>query len=212
MCVLCNHTAFSKQTTLSWSTLSAVFSCPCWVQVILSGHSGNRAHCGIVYCIVSSKYMTDIHGCSKHYEWVVQFCYVELEYMPLRYEEFAVIMQCKWQYRKMRTQQYTQKEFLPNFQNNYAKCWRVKILNVIGIISQKDNVNNNAKSQSDATIILLLLHLVGFLYYCINDAQSHKHQTLLTLGSSNFLTSVWNFGLMNAGSGTQTTSKLPNFY
>ena len=36
----------------------------------------------------------------------------------------------------------------------------------------------NIKSQLDATIIikLLLLHLVGFLYYCINDARSHKHQ------------------------------------
>jgi len=46
--------------------------------------------------------MTDIHGCSGHYERVVQFCYVELEYMPLRYEQFA-IMHCKWQYRKMWT-------------------------------------------------------------------------------------------------------------
>jgi len=32
-------------------------------------------------------------------------------------------------------------------------------------------------SQLDATIIiLLLLHLVDCLYYCINDARSHKHQ------------------------------------
>ena len=249
VCVLCNHTAFSKQTTLSWSTPSAVFSCPRRVQVILSGHSGNRAHCGIVYRTVSSKHTTDIHGCSEHYEWVVQFCYVELEYMSLHYEQLAVIMHGKWQYRKVWKWQYTRKEsvvdtaglahphsqdsllptryllmntgtdsrvkwwvenfsqcvwravsaaskrpgiysehaekwclrvctacreihtnhdhsrnhkFLPNFQNNCAKFWRVKILNVIGIISQKDNVNNHIKSQLDATIIkLLLLHLVG---------------------------------------------------
>lgn len=110
ICVLCNHIAFSKQTTLSQSMPSAVFSCPCWVQFVMSGHSGNRGHCGIVWyacknfsCIVSSKYMTDIHGCGEHYEQVVQFCYVELEYMALRYERSAIIMHCKWQYRKMWT-------------------------------------------------------------------------------------------------------------
>jgi len=37
---------------------------------------------------------------------------------------------------------------------------------------------NNINSELDATIkYLLLLHLVGCLYYCINDARSHKHQT-----------------------------------
>ena len=69
-----------------------------------------QGQCGIVwyacrnfYCAVSSKYITDIHSCSEHYEWVVQFCYVELEYVPLRYEQFAIIMHCKWQYRKIWT-------------------------------------------------------------------------------------------------------------
>jgi len=28
---------------------------------------------------------------------------------------------------------------------------------------------------------LLLLHLVGCLYYCINDARSHKHEILYTV-------------------------------
>jgi hypothetical protein len=67
------YSIFSKETTLSRSTPSAVFSCPCWVQFVLSGHRGDRGHCGIVwyacknfYCIVSSKYMTDTHSYSEH--------------------------------------------------------------------------------------------------------------------------------------------------
>ena len=35
-------------------------------------------------------------------------------------------------------------------------------------------------------IKLLLLHLVGCLYYCISDARSHKHQTC-----------VWNLQMLN---------------
>jgi len=48
-------------------------------------------------------------------------------------------------------------------------------------IRTHDYCNNNINSQLDETIIillikLLLLHLVGCLYYCIGDARSHKHQ------------------------------------
>jgi len=31
---------------------------------------------------------------------------------------------------------------------------------------------------------LLLLHLVGCLYYCISDARSHKHQTTVSIGDN----------------------------
>jgi len=38
-------------------------------------------------------------------------------------------------------------------------------------------------------IKLLLLHLVGCLYYCINDARSHKHQTYKHSASASHMSS-----------------------
>ena len=37
-------------------------------------------------------------------------------------------------------------------------------------------IARNMLSLLKLLIKLLLLHLVGCLYYCINDARSHKHQ------------------------------------
>ena len=42
-----------------------------------------------------------------------------------------------------------------------------------------DEIVRNMLSGLKLLIKLLLLHLVGCLYYCISDARLQKHQTLL---------------------------------
>ena len=59
----------------------------------------------------------------------------------------------------------------------------LKIFALVGIIKQQSSVTDDGRNYRrkhveliEITNKLLLLHLVGCLYYCIRDARSHKHQ------------------------------------
>ena len=52
---------------------------------------------------------------------------------------------------------------------------------------------------------MLLLHLVGCLYYCINDSRSHKHQI-------HYLLTPWCRVLLEQLTGLQLVKKFPAFH
>jgi len=61
----------------------------------------------------------------------------------------------------------------------HRRCFIPQAVNSLVLLRMGEIIARNMLSWMKLLIKLLPLHLVGCLYYCINDARSHKHRTAI---------------------------------